>query len=205
MASPRRGCASTRRRAARTTSCSACSGDWNLRHRSSLIVLAMLSGCMPEYDTLLICHTANCAGTGLHEDDTLDGLTESLALRTDGRPTFDGVEVDTYLYFDGTESICLFAHDDLAPALAAAPGQAASLIADFLDQDDVSWNGERFYLKVELKPTVAGTNYFHDSEQLQQHASCALQLVADAVARSHHQVTVILDSTSECLHDELQK
>jgi hypothetical protein len=98
----------------------------------------------------------------------------------------------------------LFAHDGLSPDRAAHPLDAAALVAAQLQQDVPSWNGERFYLKIELKPTVAGTDYFHTAAQLEQHAECALEMANAAIANSRVPVTVIFDSTSECLHNELQ-
>jgi hypothetical protein len=174
-----------------------------MRLRSSLLLI-VLAACDPPYDPILICHNANCAGTGRYADDTIEGLAESLALRSDGRPIIDGVEIDTYLYWDGAQSHCLFAHDDLEPELAASPRAAAAMVAEHLHGPTPAWNGERFYLKVELKPTVAGTNLFHTGPQLQQHAECVLDAIEVAVAGSTVPVTVILDSTNECLHDELQ-
>jgi len=177
-----------------------------MRPRSSLLAFA-LAGCAvdaPAPDPIVICHNANCAGTDRFHDDTLEGLEESLALVTDGRPMFDGLEMDTFLYFDGTQSRCLFAHDDLAPETAPSLEIAGDMLADHLQKDVASWNGEQFYWKVELKPTVAGTDLFHTAQQLQQHAACSLALVAQVAARSRHRLTVLFDSTTECIHNELK-
>ena len=171
--------------------------------RSSAL-LACLAGCYPEVNPLVICHNGNCAGTGKYEDDTVEGFAESLALLTDGRPTWDGMDMDTFLYYDGTQSTCWFAHDDTHPERFVDPRVPAEMIAEHLQKDVPSWNGERFYFKVELKPTVAGSNLYHTGQQLQQHAECVLDLVNAAVANSRHPVTVILDSTSECIHNELR-
>lgn len=173
--------------------------------RSSLLVCA-LAGCMPEYDPLLICHNANCAGGGPELDDTMSALRDSLALEYDGRPMFDGIEIDTFLFFDGrtSASTCLFAHDSLDPASAATPNDAAALVAEHLARPVASWNGERFYLKVELKPTVDGANDFHTAKQAIQHVGCVLDMVEVATRGTQTPVTVIFDSTSECLHRDLQ-
>jgi hypothetical protein len=172
------------------------------------IAAAVVVGCgvelYPEIDPLLICHNTNCSGTKQYGDDTLEALTESLALTTDGRPSLDGVEADTYLFWDGTKSSCLFAHDTEHLDTVATPRQAAALIADHLQKDDVAWNGERFYLKLEVKPTVQGSDQFHTAQQLQQHAECALDMAVAATAQSRHPVTLIFDSMSECLLNELQ-
>ncbi|MBL9018784.1 MAG: hypothetical protein JNL83_31650 [Myxococcales bacterium] len=170
--------------------------------RSSLIAVA-LAACEPPYEPIVICHNANCAGTGRHADDSIEGLSESLALRLDGRSILDGVELDTYLYWDGAASHCLFAHDDRDPGASATPLEAAAIVAEHLGAAGAAWNGERFYLKIELKPTVAGVDLFHTGAQLHQHAECAIDAVAAAVESPSIPVTVIFDSTSECLHDEV--
>jgi hypothetical protein len=160
---------------------------------------------MPEYDPIVICHNGNCANTG-KEDDSMEALAESLALTWDGRPSYDGVEIDTFLFFNAEfgDSVCLFAHDDSKPENDAVPRRAAELVNAQLKKDVPSWNGERFYLKIELKPTVAGGDFFHDGDQLRQHAECALDMAQVAVAGARVPVTVIFDSTAECLHNELQ-
>lgn len=173
------------------------------------VVLASTAGCgatqlYPDIDPIVICHNTNCAGTEKYEDDTLEGLQESLALEQDGKPMYDGVEADTYLYFDGTTSRCLFAHDTHNLEETATPRQAAEMLAAHLQKDVVSWNEEKFYLKLELKPTVYGTDEFHSAQQLTQHAKCALDMAQTAVADSRHPVQIIFDSMSECLLNELQ-
>jgi hypothetical protein len=183
-----------------------------MRLRSDLFaVLAVVAsaGCSvslyPEIDPLVICHNTNCSGTKLYEDDTLEALEESLALvYDDGRPSFDGMEADTYLYYDGKASTCLFAHDTNNLETTATPREAAALLAGHLQKDVVSFNGERFYLKLELKPTVYGTDAFHTAQQLQQHAECALDMAVAATANSRHPVTLIFDTMSECILNELQ-
>jgi len=167
-----------------------------------------LSGCWvglyPTLNPLVICHNTNCSGTRQYGDDTLEALDESLALEENGIPTFDGMEADTYLYFDGTNTSCLFAHDIEHLETVAKPAEAAALLAAHLQKDVVAWNRERFYLKLELKPTVQGSDQYHSGPQLQQHAECALDMAVAATKDSRHPVTIIFDSMSECLLNELQ-
>lgn len=178
-----------------------------MSRRSSVLVALGLAGCMPAYDPIVICHNGNCDGTGAFEDDTLDALRASLALADGERPLFDGIELDTFLFFNARtkQSTCLFAHDDLDPEGAARPIEAAQLVAEHLQKPLVSWNGERFYLKIELKPTVTGTENFHTASQAIMHAQCVLEMAHAATQRSPVPVTVIFDSTTECLHTEIEE
>ncbi len=173
-----------------------------------LCSIALLVGCQtslyPVADPLVICHNTNCAGTGKYGDDTLEALEESLAITLDGRPAFDGMEADTYLYFDGETSQCLFAHDTKHLDTVAKPSEAAALLDAHLQKDDVAWNGERFYLKLELKPTVQGSDQFHTAQQLATHAQCALEMAIEATRNARHPVTLIFDTMSECILNELQ-
>ena len=178
-----------------------------MSRRSSWLAICALGACMPEYDPILICHNGNCGGTGRYADDSMEALDESLALERDGRPMIDGVELDTFLYYQArTETnTCLFAHDAGDPDAAPSPMAAAARISQHLQQDISSWNGERFYLKIELKPTVFGQADFHDEEQLGIHAECALDMALAAVENTRTPVTVLFDSVAECLHRSLYK
>jgi len=171
--------------------------------RSSLLVF--LVGCVPVYDPIVICHNANCDGSGLHDDDSIEGLRASLALTFRGTPAFDGVEIDTFLHFNETTqtSRCLFAHDEDAEN-PNTPNDAALLVAKHLQQPQPMWNGERFYLKVEMKPTVSGSDKFHTAKQTIQHVNCVLDMIEVATRDSTWPVTVIIDSTSECLHNDFK-
>lgn len=175
-----------------------------MRLLSSLLALALTACSVPTIDSVVICHNANCSGTDDYVDDTLEALQSSLALELDGKPSFDGMELDTYLYFDGAKSTCLFAHDTNDLGEASDPMDAAALIANHLQKDVATFSTDRFYLKLELKPYVFGTTEFHTSRQEQQHAACALEMAKAAVEGSRHPVTIVFDSMSECLLDELQ-
>jgi hypothetical protein len=94
------------------------------------------------------------------------------------------------LFWYGSESRCLFAHD-LVHDTSTPWNVPADFIADYLaTHARASWSGDRFYVFLDLKPHV-GPSYSdsHTPEQLLQHAECALdtvdRLVAGARAGGH--------------------
>jgi hypothetical protein len=150
-------------------------------------------------DPLLICHNANCAGPpNPSQDDTIDALRSSLALRHDGRPLLDGVEID--VFWHAAVRRCLFAHD-LERADSPEAMEAAQVIASYLgSRDDIAWNGDRFTIRMELKGFV-GTSYRdeHTEAQAREHASCALDLLDvfdEAAERESRRLVVVFDSSS---------
>jgi hypothetical protein len=157
------------------------------------------AGC-GQPDPLLICHNSNCGGElDIDRDDTLAALQESLALTISGRPPFDGVEIDTV--WVGSQERCVFAHevDEDAPDAAAAGEIVAGHL---LGADRPSWNGDRFVLKIEVKPVVGPDLQQHDASQELQHAECALDLawsVLDAATAAGIDVEVIADSNDDGL------
>ena len=158
-------------------------------------LLAVAAGCARP-DPLVLCHNSNCTGTlDVHRDDTLAALRRSLEATVDGRPAWDGLEVDTV--WIARQDRCVFAHRDRAGADDAVA--AAELIAEhLLRADRPSWNGALFVLKIELKPVVGPDLQQHDADQEVLHADCALE-VADTVlaagAAAGVEVEVIADSS----------
>ncbi len=157
-------------------------------------------------DPLVLCHNANCTGKlVVHRDDTLDALRNSLKVDVDGRPAWDGIEIDTVWH--GAQERCTFAHQvrDKAPDAA----EAAALIADhILTADTPSWNGSLFILKLELKPVVGPDLEQHDGTQERLHAECALDVagaVLDAAAAAGVDVEVIADSSDDGLLREVAR
>jgi hypothetical protein len=142
--------------------------------------LVLVLGACTRPDPFVLCHNANCVAPDTSRDDTIDALSESLALTYDGRPALDGTEIDTF--WDGTGSRCLFAHDltqnNPLPAL-----EPARLISDYLATTPVvSWHGERFYMLIEMKGFVGDSiSDMHTPEQRVQHAECVLDIV-DTIA-----------------------
>ena len=164
-------------------------------HRLCSALLAAAAGCARP-DPLVLCHNANCTGSlDVHRDDTLGGLRRSLAATVDGRPAWDGIELDTV--WIARQDRCVFAHRDRASADDAVA--AAELIAEhLLRAERVSWNGDLFVLKIELKPFVGPDLEEHDADQEVLHADCALE-VADIVLAAGTaagvEVEVIADSS----------
>ena len=141
----------------------------------TLCSLALLLAACDRPQPLVICHNANCTKPDVSKDDTLDALTESLDQMYNGTPMLDGIELDTFWF--GAEDRCLFAHD-LNGSTTTSAFEAAQLVADYLQNPSrASWNGERFYVFIELKGFV-GESFSdeHTDAQRQLHAECALQM-----------------------------
>lgn len=171
------------------------------------IAAACLIACAcSRPNPLVICHNANCAGPpDPSQDDTIASLRESLAVRVEGRPAIDGVEID--VFWHGGQGRCLFAHDlgqpDPVPATDAAREIAAWLEAP----GRVSWNGERFFIRMELKGHV-GESFFdkHTEAQAWAHTGCALDLleIFEQGARAgDRRIVVIFDSSAPKLLETL--
>ena len=162
-------------------------------------LLAAAAGCARP-DPLVLCHNANCGGgLSVHRDDTLNALDRSLEVTVDGRPAFDGVEIDTVWIAD--QERCVFAHgvNQRAPDAAAA---ADAIAAHLLAAATPSWNRELFVLKIELKPVVGPDQQQHDGSQALLHVGCALDLadsVGAAAAAAGVELEVIADSTDDGL------
>jgi len=177
------------------------------RIATAAIALCAATGC-DRPNPIVICHNANCAGpVDLSRDDTLPALRESLALTYDGRPAIDGVEID--LVWDAASARCVFAHDP--PASDASPPGAEEtthVLVDYLEgPGEVSWNGDCFYVKIELKGAVARNGRGHTPSERDLHADCVLEQLAlldDAAARTGRAVEVIFDSADPALLDALR-
>lgn len=158
--------------------------------------LAALAAACAQPDPLIICHNANCAGKlVVHRDDTLAALERSLEITLDGRPAYDGIEVDTV--WIARQDRCVFAHRDRAAAddaITAGEAIAEHLVTAALP----SWNGELFVLKIELKAVVGPDLEPHTADQEVLHADCALDVaetVLAAGAAAGVEVEVIADSS----------
>ena len=181
-------------------------GQGHPRGSSSLwlLVCAGLCSCWGRpADTLVVCHNAHCAEpTNPFQDDKLSSLDESLALNYQGRPLLDGLELDLLWEDETGESAgrCLFAHDrdHARPAVDALV--AAEVIARYLEQPgEISWNGEIFLLRLELKGKVARLQKGADEIPALDLAGCALDLrevFYGAALRAGRQIEVIFDSSN---------
>ncbi|NVB83913.1 MAG: hypothetical protein HOV81_36395 [Kofleriaceae bacterium] len=171
--------------------------------RASILLLALVACERPS--PRVICHNANCIAPSAERDDSLPVLDESLALTYGGLPLVDGVELDTFWF--GAESRCLFAHD-LDHDTSTSAVVAAQHVADHLASTDrPAWNGERFYVLVELKANVADPyDSFHTPEQRALHAECALDVLDTVLAGARargHMITVGFLSSAPALLREL--
>jgi hypothetical protein len=157
----------------------------------ALCSVALALAACDRPSPLVICHNANCTSPDPSRDDTPEALAGSFALRFNGRPVLDGIEIDTFWH--GAQGRCLFAHDIDNPAAILA-SEAAQLIADHLATTTVVSHGERFYLFIELKGFVgASLDDRHTPEQFIAHADCAIdvaQRVARSAAEAGHSLTV---------------
>lgn len=154
---------------------------------------------------LVLCHNVNCVSPDTSRDDTIPALEESLALTFDGRPALDGVELDTFWF--GAESRCLLAHD-LNGDTTTPASHAARVIADYLAAAArASWNGERFYVFIELKPHVGPAfDDAHTPAQRSAHVACALDVMDTIVAGARaggHRLTVGFTSSAPLLLETL--
>lgn len=140
--------------------------------------LGLAVACDEQRSAILICHNSNCArATEPNRDDTLASLRESLALRYQGRPVIDGIELDSLWVAE--LGGCYFGHDFATLGADPPTGlDAAQLLVEHFAQptDFISWGGNRFYTKIELKEIVTAAGATHDAEQVQQHAGCVLEI-----------------------------
>jgi len=99
-------------------------------------------------------------------------MSESLALKVEGKPAIDGIEVD--LFWRAADDTCIFAHD-LATAGNDTGAQAADAIAFHLTTaPQLTFGGGNFQMFVELKDYVdAAETIHHTPEQRAMHAACA--------------------------------
>ena len=143
------------------------------------IVVGLMGCVVPDErpQATVVCHNANCAhATNPAADDTLQMLDDSLALEYRGRSAIDGIEVDTL--WDRQRSLCIFAHDfGAVPAVPELGIEAAMRIARHLrDADEVSWSGDRFFVKIELKGEVLADNTQHDDAEVEAHLDCVFDM-----------------------------
>ena len=140
--------------------------------RSALVLLAVAACDRPH--ALLICHNSNCAEPDPTKDDSLEALDKSLALEVDGKPAFDGVEVD--LFWRASDGQCIFAHDiEFNTQRTELSFEAADKVATFLTTaPQLTFSGGDFQMFVELKDYVdADKTMLHTPDQLAAHAQCA--------------------------------
>jgi len=144
--------------------------DSRLAACSLVAVLGLLCGC-DRPRVAIVCHNANCA-TPLEpaRDDTLAALSESLALRHEGRTVLDGIEIDVLWSADA--GACLFAHDHDQPN-----PESMDRVTELLGQHLASAhprNAGPFYVKLDLKESVDRAGSAHARADIDAHVACAL-------------------------------
>jgi hypothetical protein len=170
----------------------------------------MLVAACERPDVIVMCHNTNCVGPpDPSRDDNMESLRASLALTYQGRPMLDGMELDIFWHGAANEGQgrCILAHDIGFADGAAAAQEAAREIGAYLERSAVaSYNGQRFYVRFELKGQVGSYGEEHSPEQLRQHADCALELLAlldESATRGGHALRVIFDSSEPAVLDAL--
>jgi hypothetical protein len=173
--------------------------------RCSVALLVAIAACdIPQ--PAVICHNGNCVEpTNAGEDDTIPALRASLALVYQGKPAFDGVELDSF--WRGEDSTCLYAHDLDAERLTPALEPATELAAYFAGPGDITYTGGRFEVSLELKTHVAVSKTArHTPEQRTLHALCAwdmYKVIADGAIANNRDVVVVFSSFEPLLLKEL--
>lgn len=175
--------------------------------RGGILVLALLAllallastACDRRPPAIIVCHNANCAGgTNPFDDANLASLDRSLALKYRGKPASDGMELDTV--WDSARARCMFAHDFVHASDAIGP-DAADRIAAYLAQptDFVSWDGNSYFVKIELKDTVSATGAVHSAEDLAGHYDCVFDMyrrITSAAVANRRDLMIAFESTA---------
>jgi hypothetical protein len=168
----------------------------SFRFRLALLTVILVAGC-ERPRALIICHNGNCYGhTDPFLDDTLQALRRSLALRWNGEPLLDGVELDSL--WDPENSRCAFAHDPARAATSFGAVEAATEVAQHLRDTAAEVGARRFYVKLEMKPVSGPDGAPLTDEQASAHADCAIDMydvMAAAAAETGRRLTVFFEST----------
>jgi hypothetical protein len=159
-----------------------------------------LAGCFDRPDVLVLCHNSNCSEP--HDpsrDDTIEAMHDSFAVTTpDGLPAIDGIELDLFRY----NGQCLYAHDsDHLDGHVDIRVGMTEVAAYLTTHARASHNGERFNIKLELKPQIDG-----NSEPVEQ-VTCALdafEIMRQAALASGIPVEFVFDSYNPALLREVQ-
>ena len=124
-----------------------------MRAIASTAALALALGACDRPNVLVVCHNSNCAEPADPDmDDTIVALRESLALRLDGGPVLDGIELD--LFWRGADGVCLLAHD-LAGGITDLASDAATVVAGHLaTAGELTAGGGPLNVFIELKAHV---------------------------------------------------
>ena len=173
----------------------------------------VVTGCVDEYDPVVICHNANCIEpTSPEEDSSMETLEESLRYMDEalGRPVVDGMELDTFWW--GEEGQCLFAHDLDHPERAVEAQEAMDLINQVLAERvdagiPLTRSSPRYTVLIELKGHVGPSKTeAHTEEELVAHAGCGISLgqsLIDGANARGYEVEVVFMSFAPALLEAL--
>ena len=145
-----------------------------------VLAILVVTACQRD-PAVVMCMNANCVTPiDVDRDNTMSALAESLQLQWQGRPAFDGIEIDTVWDADGSR--CLFTYLFDTAGEAADAREAANAIAAHVRAAPAD---TRFYFKVQGKFRVAPSGRDPTRAELEAHTDCDLELVelVEAAAR----------------------
>lgn len=151
-------------------------------------LLLLFGAACERYVPRVVCHNSNCKEpTDPSQDDTVEALEESLALADeDGRPPFDGVELD--FFWRGEDDQCIYAHDLERNDNPLLPEDGIRVLNEHLLARaraglPTTHDGGPFIVFLELKHHVGvSKSDRHSPEQLAAHAACGLDAVDSLIA-----------------------
>jgi len=164
--------------------------------RAAISLLVLAAACSRP-DTLVVCHNGNCKEpVDPENDDSIEAFRESLTLEQDGRPLFDGIEIDTF--WRGSDDTCIYAHDLANAEQLPAIEPANELAAFFARPGPIGFSDQPFLVSMELKSFVSeDTTQVHTPEQRAMHAACEWQLykvIADAAVANNRDVKIVFQA-----------
>lgn len=167
-----------------------------MRGAGALVALLAVAAC-ERPSAFIICHNSNCAGpTDPFLDDTVQALRRSLALRWNGEPLIDGIEIDSM--WDPAGSRCAFTHDPSQAATSFGGLEAAGEVALHLTETRDLVGERRFFVKLEMKPQSGPDGDALTPEQAIAHTDCSIdmyEVMAAAARDAGRRLTVFFEST----------
>lgn len=163
---------------------------------AALLLLAIATAC-ERPRAYVICHNSNCVRSDPFLDDTVGALHESLALRWNGQPLIDGIEVDTV--WDAVGSRCAFAHDPELATTSVSGIEAAEEVARHLVETASLVGDRRFYLKLDIKGYSGPSGGPLTAAEAIGQVDCALDMfeTAAAAARTVDRKLTVLFNTDD--------
>jgi hypothetical protein len=175
-----------------------------MRLAPALLLLFLPASACRREPAVILCNNSNCVPpVDVDRDDTMEALRESLVLEWQGRPAFDGMEIDTV--WDARDGRCVFAYlyDRADGAFDAR--EAAQEIADHVRATAASSARTRFYFKVQTKVEVAPDGHVATADEMAAHADCAIDLaeIVEAAAEESGRRLAVLFGEDPAQNDAL--